>query len=544
MRQLFEDAIRNIEKLLIIRGKQIEILTELEKSKDATTLQFKIKSYRIWINLLSGCINKGIDIKTKEDIQNLKLTKSLEQNLIELFKTSNMQDLEKAQTELAELEKKRELTSSNLFSSFNSHTSQTSNTHDFNAIDDMPITSLVYQTKSISKTSKTSNTNDINDINYSSKVEIGKTIIKKNNILETQAESIDTSKIEAQPKILSDEKRPTDARGGAIFDLRYVYGIGPKNAEKLVDSGITLERLLEDWSKWIKSDPANANLMISKMPIPGGYTHSQWCQVPEERQRTIQMTQLTKRLERETRFLSKLNSHQLLGVKWFHDMSQKIPRAEVQCAERILKAAAKHMNSELQITLCGSYRRGRSKSGDIDCLITHPGITTMTELESYPVNILAKFVELLTNIDFLIDHLTDYGRSKYMGFCMIKQSSSTSNNSTLIGNKSLIARRIDIRFIPYNSYGAAILYFTGSKLFNTQMRTWAIGKGFSLNEYGLKKLNNTKTQQNTNTNSARNDKKNIKDDKITNEDLYPCKTEEEVFRILDYPYKKPEERDI
>jgi DNA polymerase/3'-5' exonuclease PolX len=198
-------------------------------------------------------------------------------------------------------------------------------------------------------------------------------------------------------------------------------------------------------------------------------------------------------------------------------MSQKIPRQEVQCAERILKAAAKHMNPDLQINLCGSYRRGRPKSGDIDCLITHPGIATMAELDSYPVNILSKFVELLTNLDFLIDHLTDYGRSKYMGFCMIKQAANSTTK------KALTTRRIDIRFIPYNSYGAAILYFTGSKLFNTQMRTWALGKGYSLNEYGLKKL------------------KDVKDNE---EVLIPCKTEEEVFRILDYPYKTPEQRDI
>lgn len=491
MRQLFENAIINIEELLVIRGKQIDILIDLEKTKESTTLQFKIKSYRIWINLLRGCINKGIEIKKKEDIQALKLTKSLEQNLIELFETSSMQDLEKAQSELAELEKTSEL--SNLFSSVNSHTSESSQTID-------------NDTKKIE--AKIKNTPD--------------------SALKVVDDShIDTSKIEAQPKILSEEKRPSDARGGAIFDLRYVYGIGPKNAEKLVDNGITLEGLLEDWAKWIKSNPTNANLMISKMPIPGGYTRSQWVQVPEERQRTIQMTQLTKRLEKETQFLGKLNSHQLLGVKWFHDMSQKIPRNEVQCAERILKAAAKHMNAELQVTLCGSYRRGRPKSGDIDCLLTHPGIATMAELESYPVNILAKFVELLTNLDFLIDHLTDYGRSKYMGFCIVKQSSCSVSTAS---KKSIIARRIDIRFIPYNSYGAAILYFTGSKLFNTQMRTWAIGKGYSLNEYGLKKIKDEKQ------------KKNIKDEK---EDiLIPCKTEEEVFRILDYPYKTPEQRDI
>ena len=518
MRQLFENAIKNIEELLIIRGKQIEILTELEKSKEATTYQFKIKSYRIWINLLRGCINKGIEIKKKEDIQSLKLTKSLEHNLNELFETSRMQDLEKAQAELVELEKTRDLSTSNLFSSVNSHTSQSSQINDIDNDNQEDMISHP-QTKAIDKYS------------IIKKSDIKKVGVKRNplelELISQDNNHIDTSKIEAQPKILSEEKRPSDARGGAIFDLRYVYGIGPKNAEKLVDNGITLEGLLEDWAKWIKSNPTNANLMISKMPIPGGYTRSQWIQVPEERQRTIQMTQLTKRLETETQFLSKLNSHQLLGVKWFYDMSQKIPRNEVQCAERILKAAAKHMNADLQVTLCGSYRRGRPKSGDIDCLITHPGITTMTELESYPVNILAKFVELLTNLDFLIDHLTDYGRSKYMGFCIIKQSSDSVG---IASKKSLIARRIDIRFIPYNSYGAAILYFTGSKLFNTQMRTWAIGKGYSLNEYGLKKIKDEKQ------------KKNIKDEK---EDiLIPCKTEEEVFRILDYPYKTPEQRDI
>jgi DNA polymerase/3'-5' exonuclease PolX len=50
------------------------------------------------------------------------------------------------------------------------------------------------------------------------------------------------------------------------------------------------------------------------------------------------------------------------------------------------------------------------------------------------------------------------------------------------------------------------------------MRSHALSKGYSLNEYGLKRLSD-----------------NV---------LISCKTEEEVFTILNYPYKKPEERDI
>ena len=76
---------------------------------------------------------------------------------------------------------------------------------------------------------------------------------------------VDTSKIEAQPKILADETRPTDPHGAAVFDLRYVHGIGPVKAEKLVNDGVTLEGLLNEWTTWIKKDSQNAILMPSKM---------------------------------------------------------------------------------------------------------------------------------------------------------------------------------------------------------------------------------------------------------------------------------------
>jgi DNA polymerase/3'-5' exonuclease PolX len=58
-----------------------------------------------------------------------------------------------------------------------------------------------------------------------------------------------------------------------------------------------------------------------------------------------------------------------------------------------------------------------------------------------------------------------------MGFCRL-------NNNTPI-------RRLDIRFIPYESYYYAQLYFTGPKDFNRKMRQVALDMGYTLNEYGL-----------------------------------------------------------
>ena len=49
-------------------------------------------------------------------------------------------------------------------------------------------------------------------------------------------------------------------------------------------------------------------------------------------------------------------------------------------------------------------------------------------------------------------------------------------------------RRLDIRLAPHDQYYCAVLYFTGSDLFNKNMRTHALEKKYTLNEYTLKKL--------------------------------------------------------
>ncbi len=44
--------------------------------------------------------------------------------------------------------------------------------------------------------------------------------------------------------------------------------------------------------------------------------------------------------------------------------------------------------------------------------------------------------------------------------------------------------QVDLRVVPEASYGAALMYFTGSKEHNIELRKLAIEKGWSLNEYG------------------------------------------------------------
>lgn len=69
-----------------------------------------------------------------------------------------------------------------------------------------------------------------------------------------------------------------------------------------------------------------------------------------------------------------LTDMQKIGLKYFEDFVEKIPREEVaQLLERLKKTAYKVIpNGEkvLSIIAAGSYRRGRKLCGDIDVLIT------------------------------------------------------------------------------------------------------------------------------------------------------------------------------
>lgn len=197
----------------------------------------------------------------------------------------------------------------------------------------------------------------------------------------------------------------------------------------------------------------------------------------------------------------------VVGLKYYGVYQQKIPREEIDKIDKLLYNNIRLVDKELFHVICGSYRRLKPVSNDIDVLITHPKIKTKLQLKTSP-NYLLKVVKQLKDINFLIDDLTDKDfEIKYMGFCMLKENS-----------KEYPVRRIDIRYIPYDSYYTALLYFTGSGEFNRKMRLLAQELGYKLNEYGLYKLEDGKQNKL----------------KIT--------SEKEIFNHLGMEYIPPEKR--
>ena len=77
--------------------------------------------------------------------------------------------------------------------------------------------------------------------------------------------------------------------------------------------------------------------------------------------------------------------------------------------------------------------------------------------------------------------------------------------------------QVDLRVVPPKSWGAAQLYFIGSKNYNIELRKIAIKKGYKLNEYGLY-------------------------DKTTGKQV-AGKTEKEVMKKLGVKWIKPEQRE-
>lgn len=187
------------------------------------------------------------------------------------------------------------------------------------------------------------------------------------------------------------------------------------------------------------------------------------------------------------------------GLKYFDKIKFNIPREEIDIIYNLLTRELNYIDKHLFGTICGSYRRLKSSSNDIDFLIIHPKIITNNDLNH---NTYYKdYLQRLKDIKFIIDSFTTVNvKSKFMGLCQI--------------SKKYPIRRIDIRFIPYESYYYALLYFTGSGDFNRRMRQIAIDNGYVLNEYGL----------------------------YDNKEIIQVNSEKEIFDILGMEYISPDER--
>jgi DNA polymerase (family 10) len=109
-----------------------------------------------------------------------------------------------------------------------------------------------------------------------------------------------------------------------------------------------------------------------------------------------------------------------------------------------------------QVDALGSMRRRVSTIGDID------------------IAVMAEEKDSQKIVDYFL---------KYPGKRSIEGAGPAKASIIAAGNI-----RMDLRVQEKKSYGSMLQYFTGSKAHNIKLREYAIKKGFSLSEYGMKKV--------------------------------------------------------
>jgi DNA polymerase (family 10) len=132
-------------------------------------------------------------------------------------------------------------------------------------------------------------------------------------------------------------------------------------------------------------------------------------------------------------------------------LGEALPVAEEICQH--LRAVKKAETN--QVEAAGSLRRMKETIGDIDILAT----------SLHPVRI-AEIFTTMTGVRKILEK----GETK----------------SSIILESNL---QVDLRVVDEESFGSALMYFTGSKDHNIALRKLAISKGLKLSEYGLFKGN-------------------------------------------------------
>lgn len=191
-----------------------------------------------------------------------------------------------------------------------------------------------------------------------------------------------------------------------------------------------------------------------------------------------------------------LNAVQKVGLKYYEDILQRIPRSEIDEYHSVFSKTfntVKETDSKYEIV--GSYRRNAMTSGDIDVIIT-----------SENKEVFKKFIDSLLEQKIILE--------------VLSRGSTKSLVVAKLPNKK-VARRVDFLYTSPQEYPFAVLYFTGSKIFNTVMRGRALSMGYSLNEHGLYKMEGKK-----------------KGDKIDKS----FSSESDIFTFLQMEYKEPSER--
>ena len=245
------------------------------------------------------------------------------------------------------------------------------------------------------------------------------------------------------------EALPGEATAMPVAELKEVDGLGASTAAKVHEFGETgtmaeLEELRAQVPKGLKE-------VLAIQGIGPKTARALWLDAG-----VVDLATLKKAIESGA--VAKLPR---MGAKTIANMTEAIAFAEssrgrvriaeaLPVAERIVAELSRLPFVE-RVAYAGSLRRGKETIGDIDILASAKDP--------------AKLMEAFRMRDEV---------AKVLASGETKTSVQTATGV-----------QVDLRVVPLDRFGAALMYFTGSKEHNVALRERAIHQGYKLNEYGL-----------------------------------------------------------
>jgi DNA polymerase (family 10) len=200
---------------------------------------------------------------------------------------------------------------------------------------------------------------------------------------------------------------------------------------------------------------------------------------------------------------------QALIISGIEQFSRHSARHRLDEADRFVAPLLEHLSAlpeAKKVEVAGSYRRRRETVGDIDILV----------LSSAPESVMQAFVS-------------------YPSVGRVLAAGETRGSVVLRSGL-----QVDLRVVPAESYGAALVYFTGSKEHNIRLRQRALDRGLTVSEYGVFELLDATVGQ---AESSDGEGGSEKAEGRRAGRRVAGRTEEDVYAAVQLPYILPELRE-
>ncbi len=227
------------------------------------------------------------------------------------------------------------------------------------------------------------------------------------------------------------------------------------------------------------------------------------------------ITNLKQLIEADKKGLIELTNQMKLGIKYKDTLRTKIPRILIASLDIFVHDKLYKLDPNFISVICGSYRRGKDFSSDVDILITNKNLISKEDTGKYLKIVLDNLSKY-----FIVDSLTTSYNTHFQGFGSFKLIPNLPNEyDKSIFNPKTNVIRLDIILVPMQYFYSALMHFTGSGDFNQKLRLHAKSLGFKLSEYGLVTI-----------------------DKTGKEKHIPINSEQDIFDTLLLKYVAPEKR--